>query len=172
MDFNKASAVECILSRRDSTIVARHEVPGIMRKNSPVPAGRLNRSWFRTIHYIRNQVEHHRRGLLSRSTEYLGFLKRHELRFDDKLSLELTMTSTVPPGRGLSASLPRHFVPGYYRGRPYGDCRTFHLAGDLLIEVNGRTLCRYRSTDPEVVAGGLERVGSKGHLGAADHRCD
>ena len=48
------------------------------------------------------------------------FLKRHEhsthstrcrllmpgLRFDDKLSLELTMPPTVPPGRGLSASLP------------------------------------------------------------------
>jgi hypothetical protein len=42
------------------------------------------------------------------------------LRFDDKLSLELTMPSTVPPGRGLSASLPRHFVPGYYRAVPPG----------------------------------------------------
>src|SRR5580704_10453180 len=41
------------------------------------------------------------------------------LRFDDKLSLELTMPSTVP-GRGLSASLPRHFVPGYYRAVPPG----------------------------------------------------
>src|SRR5271163_5245619 len=28
------------------------------------------------------------------------------LRFDDKLSLELTIPSTVPPGRRLSASLP------------------------------------------------------------------
>jgi hypothetical protein len=28
-------AVECILSRRDSPIVARHEVPGIMRKIAP-----------------------------------------------------------------------------------------------------------------------------------------
>ena len=26
--LSKASAVECVLSRRDSTIVARHEVPG------------------------------------------------------------------------------------------------------------------------------------------------
>jgi hypothetical protein len=43
-----------VLSWRDSSIVARHEVPGIMRKNIPVPAGRLN------------------------------FLKRHELSFDDK----------------------------------------------------------------------------------------
>ena len=28
LDLSKASAVECILSRRDSMIVARHEVPG------------------------------------------------------------------------------------------------------------------------------------------------
>jgi hypothetical protein len=42
------------------------------------------------------------------------------LRFDDKLSLELTTPSTVPPGRGLSASLSRHFVPGYYRAVPPG----------------------------------------------------
>src|ERR1700688_1614510 len=48
-------------------------------ENSPVPAGRLNRS---------------RPGL--------------------------TMSSTVPPGRGLSASLPRHFVPGYYQPVPPG----------------------------------------------------
>jgi hypothetical protein len=34
-NLSKASAVECILSRRDSTIVARHEVPGIMRKIAP-----------------------------------------------------------------------------------------------------------------------------------------
>jgi hypothetical protein len=30
------------------------------------------------------------------------------------------MTSTVPPGRSLSASLSRHFVPGYYRADPPG----------------------------------------------------
>jgi hypothetical protein len=30
------------------------------------------------------------------------------------------MPSTVPPGRGLSPSLPRHFVPGYYRAVPPG----------------------------------------------------
>jgi hypothetical protein len=55
--------------------------------------------------------------LFSRSD--LAFLKRHELRFNDKLSLELTMPSTVP-GRGFSASLARHFVPGYYRAVPQG----------------------------------------------------
>jgi hypothetical protein len=32
----------------------------------------------------------------------------------------LTMTSTVPPGRGRSASLPRHFVPGYCQPVPPG----------------------------------------------------
>ncbi len=30
---------EWLLSRRDSTIVARHEVPGIMRKIAPSPYG-------------------------------------------------------------------------------------------------------------------------------------
>ena len=34
-NLSKASAVECILSRRDSPIVARHEVPGMMRKIAP-----------------------------------------------------------------------------------------------------------------------------------------
>jgi serine/threonine protein kinase len=34
-NLSKASAVECILSRRDSTIVARHGVPGIVRKIAP-----------------------------------------------------------------------------------------------------------------------------------------
>ena len=98
-------------------------------ENSPVPAGRLNRSWLRNHHEIQNQVEHPRRRTFQQ--EYQAFLKRHEhstrcrslmpgLRFDDKLSLELTTPSTVPPGRGLSASLPRHFVPGYYRAVPPG----------------------------------------------------
>jgi hypothetical protein len=34
-NLSKASALECLLSRRDSTIVARHEVPGMMRKIAP-----------------------------------------------------------------------------------------------------------------------------------------
>ena len=34
-NLSNASAVDCTLSRRDSTIVARHEVPGIMRKIAP-----------------------------------------------------------------------------------------------------------------------------------------
>jgi len=34
-NLSKASAVECLLSRRDSTIVARHGVHGIMRKIAP-----------------------------------------------------------------------------------------------------------------------------------------
>jgi hypothetical protein len=33
--LSKASAVECILSRRDSAIVARHEVPGMTKKIAP-----------------------------------------------------------------------------------------------------------------------------------------
>jgi hypothetical protein len=82
-------------------------------ENSPVPAGRLNRSC------LRNHSCHPKSGRTSSeadfSQEYLAFLKQHEhstrcrllmpgLRFDDKLPLELTMPSTVPPGRGLSAS--------------------------------------------------------------------
>src|SRR3984957_13649467 len=37
LDFSKASAVECILSRRDSMIVARHEVPGKASLERTVP---------------------------------------------------------------------------------------------------------------------------------------
>ena len=112
-------------------------------ENSPVPAGRLNRSWLRNHHEIQNQVEHPRRRTFPQ--EYEAFLKRHEhsthsthstrcrlLRvgalslahagaaFRRQIISELTMPSTVPPGRGLSASLPRHFVPGYYRAVPPG----------------------------------------------------
>jgi putative transposase len=35
-----------------------------------------------TIHYIQNQVEHHRTRTFQQ--EYLAFLKRHELSFDEK----------------------------------------------------------------------------------------
>jgi hypothetical protein len=42
----------CLLSRRDSTIEARHEV-GDDEENSPVPAGRLNRSWRRKHSLLR-----------------------------------------------------------------------------------------------------------------------
>ena len=38
------------------------------------------------------------------------------------------MTSTVPSGRGLSASLTRHFVPGYYRAVPTGHKQTISLS--------------------------------------------
>ena len=37
LDLSKASAVECILSRRDSMIVARHEVPGKASLKRTVP---------------------------------------------------------------------------------------------------------------------------------------
>jgi hypothetical protein len=36
------------------------------------------------------------------------------------LTLGLTMTSTVPPGRNRFTSIPRHFVPGYYQPVPPG----------------------------------------------------
>src|SRR5271166_1725732 len=44
------------------------------------------------------------------------------------LTKGLTMTSTVPPGRGLSVLLPRHFVPGYYHAVPPGQ-NTFTRRG-------------------------------------------
>ena len=37
LDLSKASAVECILSRRDSMIVARHDVPGKASLQRAVP---------------------------------------------------------------------------------------------------------------------------------------
>jgi hypothetical protein len=67
-------------------------------ENSPVPEGRLNGSW----PSLDANIPFKRIPSVS---------KRHELRFDEQISL--TTTSTVPPGRGLSTSLPRHFVPGY-----------------------------------------------------------
>jgi hypothetical protein len=36
------------------------------------------------------------------------------------LTLGLTMTSTVPPGRSRFRSIPRHFVPGYCQPVPPG----------------------------------------------------
>ena len=36
------------------------------------------------------------------------------------LTLGLTMTSTVPPGRSRFTSIPRPFVPGYYQPVPPG----------------------------------------------------
>ena len=36
------------------------------------------------------------------------------------LTLGLTMTSTVPPGRSRFTSIPRHFLPGYYQPVPPG----------------------------------------------------
>ena len=54
----------------------RHEVPGMMddEENSPVPAGRLNRSWLRNPSLPQNRVEHHRRRTFQQ--EYPAFLKR------------------------------------------------------------------------------------------------
>ena len=40
VSLSKASGDECILSRRDSLIVARYEVPGYRYRNTPVPKGR------------------------------------------------------------------------------------------------------------------------------------
>jgi hypothetical protein len=126
--LSKTSAVERILSRRDSTIVARHEVPGIHEENTPVPAGRLNRS------RLRNQSLHPKSGRTSSDQNFqqgrLVFPKRHEYSTRYRLLMPgLRSTTNIsgtddafdrPSGTGLSASLSRHFVPGYYRAVPPG----------------------------------------------------
>ena len=45
------------------------------------------------------------------------------------------MTSTVPLGRSLSISLPRHFVPGYYHAVPPG--QNHHPRGLCLVNAHG-----------------------------------
>jgi hypothetical protein len=80
-DYASASMGGWLLSRRDSTIVARHEVPGIMRKIAPSQRCE-GLAVGKNFYYIQNQVEHHRTRIFQQ--EYLAFLKRHELSFDDK----------------------------------------------------------------------------------------
>ena len=104
-------------------------------ENGPVPAGRLNRSWLeKPFMTSQNQVEHPGGGLFhgrtfvkrgkngdaeagklwiphSATPELLP--RRMSSVSNDKLSLELTMSSTVP-GWDLPASLPRHFVPVFF----------------------------------------------------------
>jgi hypothetical protein len=95
-----------------------------------------------TIHDIQNQVEHHRTRTFPQ--EYLAFLKRHEHSTHSTgcrllrggalpaCSCRGSVSTTNicgtdnafdrPSGTGLSASLPRHFVPGYYQPVPPGPC--------------------------------------------------
>ena len=79
------------------------------------PSGTIEPIWLRNHSLHPNQVEHHRTRTFQQ--DYLAFLKRHEhstrcrllmpgLRSDDKLSLELTMPSTVRDGASL------HLYPG------------------------------------------------------------
>jgi len=129
------------------------------QENSPVPLA--TGLWHfecerlavaRTIHSIQNQVEHHRTRTFPQ--EDLAFLKRpdhstHSTRcrllragalslahagaqFRRQISVGLTRTSTVPPGRDLSASLPRHFVPGYYQPVPPGQKPFAHRSATQL----------------------------------------
>jgi hypothetical protein len=56
----------------------------------------------------------------------------------------LTMTSTVPPRDvGLSVSLPRHFVPGYYHAVPPGQNISTILIATLLYQSRLDTLTRW-----------------------------
>jgi hypothetical protein len=65
-------------------MVARHEVPGVMKKIA-CPSGMIERISALT------RCQH------SFEQEYLGFLKRRELGFDDKYFLGLTTNSTIRP---------------------------------------------------------------------------
>jgi hypothetical protein len=88
---------EWFLSRRDSTIVARHEVPGTAppQKSRPVGHG-LIRAGMRTDSRI---------GTIS--------LKKHGTLFDERpLGLGLRPIIPCPTGRSFGVGLSRHLVPG------------------------------------------------------------
>ena len=51
---------------------------------------------------------------------------------------------------------------------PTGLVGLFKSGADLVKRMNGRALCEHRSADPDVVAGGLERVGSGERFGSVD----
>jgi hypothetical protein len=117
-------------------------VPGMMRKIAR-PSGTIEPILAeKPFGNIQNQVEHHRRRTFQE--EYLAFLKRHErsthstscrllvagLRFDDKLSLELTMPSTVPRIGPSAPEVPGHPVdqdPTSCSGWPSGDAARLPL---------------------------------------------
>src|ERR1700722_2091412 len=66
------------LSRRDSTIVARHEVPGIMSKIFPSQRDDWTRSWLMfSLHPKSNQTSSDA-NFRREYPEYLAFPKRHE----------------------------------------------------------------------------------------------
>ena len=67
-----------------------------------------------TIHYIQNHVEHHRTRTFNRSTQ---------TGMSSVSTTNICRTNNDfdrPPGRSLSPSLPRHFVPGYHQLVPPG----------------------------------------------------
>src|SRR5271155_5141613 len=92
-------------------------------ENSLVPAGRLKSSvaqasslylgrWFT----VRIPAKYTRTGRDKQAGCLCYFAAATNLGLGAQMETTgLTMTSTVPLGRGLSASLPRHFVPGYYQ---------------------------------------------------------
>jgi hypothetical protein len=69
------------------------------------------------------------------------------------------MTSAVPPGRGLSASLPRHFVPGYYQPVPPGQKAIRPLKGPSIKLNPGICLAScLRPDGPRKLSPGFTRV--------------
>ena len=94
-------------------------------ENSSVPAGRLNG---------------YRLALKASEQEYLAFSVAARAQFRRQISLAPPITSTVPPGRGLFASLSRHFVPGYYHAVPPGQNNTCDFYGWFGFYLRRRTL--------------------------------
>jgi hypothetical protein len=67
------------------------------------------------------------------------------LRFDDKYLWDCQRLQAVPPGRGFSAWLPRHFVPGYYQPvppgqKPFAHRKASHAISAYGVETLGLTL--------------------------------
>ena len=85
------------MSRGDGAIVARHEVPGIIRKIAR-PSGTIEAAG----------------AFDALSLAHAG------AQFRRQISVGLTMTSTVPPGRDPLCIATRHFVPGYDQSVPPG----------------------------------------------------
>jgi hypothetical protein len=86
------------LSRRDSTIVARHEVPGdSARPKEPSRRVRCD-------------------------SRNLAFLKKHDAHFDEKYLWDFGCARSYRALRdgSFEGCFPRHFVPGYDRVVPTG----------------------------------------------------
>jgi hypothetical protein len=80
------------------------------------------------------------------------------------------MTSTVPPGRGLSASLPTHFVPGYDR-LSLRDKSHSPIEGPRMNKVSAYGVNRARGMPSRISGANARSVGHRS-TGARNIRCN